>query len=656
LGGFSVAGLAGTEFQYAHNLRIGTNSKMLGLFRMETRNQASAGESSSSLPTGEEELRILNQQLQQQADQLRSLNRELVDREQRLRLSIEVGRVGVWVWDTTGSVHTLDWSQRLKEIFGLSPDAEVTRELFLECVHPEDRERVDWAIMQSLSGVNAGFYNIEYRIIHPGDNSLRWVTAQGQAFFDAAGQSIRFIGAVVDISDRKQVEEFTSRLNLELETRISNRTKDLEEINQSLQTEVQERINLESKLRESQRVVRGQVETLIEILNSLSTELNPDRFLQHVLCTIAKQMGGQSVSVLSRNNDDTLTLEAVFEENQLHAPEENGTFPTHDQSLWAEAMRTGTDCLVTELDRDPIWFRFVNRPRSEGVPRLNDRTAPFVVDMHKRLKAQGVVLSLAIPMVTSGRVSGFIGIRFTKRREFPPEEIDLSRALAHQTALAIQLMRLSHESQQTAVMAERNRMARDIHDTLAQGFTGIIAQLQAAKGATQLADAAAHIERAEDLARSSLGEARRSVRALRPRSLHEATLCEALENMLRTGANDSGLRTEFLFEGEQHPIPPEWEEGLLRVVQESLTNAIKHSQARNFRATLSFEALRIRLKLVDDGRGFNPEDEHEGFGLIGMKERVEQMGGEFVIHSQPGHGAETVITLQCPALPKPTNE
>ena len=157
---------------------------------MEISDQALPGENNPFHPTGEEELRILNKQLREQADQLRALNQDLVDREARLRLSIETGRVGVWVWDATGSVHTLDWSRRLKEIFGLSADAEVTRELFLECVHAEDRERVDWAIMQALSGVNDGFYNIEYRIVHPGDNSLHWVTAQGQAFFDASGKSI----------------------------------------------------------------------------------------------------------------------------------------------------------------------------------------------------------------------------------------------------------------------------------------------------------------------------------------------------------------------------------------------------------------------------------------------------------------------------------
>jgi PAS domain S-box-containing protein len=206
---------------------------------MELRDPELSKESHSSPLSGEEDLRLLNVRLQEQTNRLHALNQELVDREQRLQLSIEVGQVGVWVWDTSGSVHILEWSQRLKQIFGLSSDAEVTREIFLNCVHPEDRERIDWAIMRSLAGVNDGVYNVEYRIIRPSDHSLHWVTAQGQAFFDAAGQSIRFIGAVVDISDRKQVEEFTARLNLELESKVADRTK--------------ERMHLEGRLRQSER-------------------------------------------------------------------------------------------------------------------------------------------------------------------------------------------------------------------------------------------------------------------------------------------------------------------------------------------------------------------------------------------------------------------
>ena len=740
---------------------------------MEISDQALAGENNPSHPTGEQELRLLNKQLREQADQLRALNQDLVDREARLRLSIETGRVGVWVWDATGSVHTLDWSRRLKEIFGLSADAEVTRELFLECVHAEDRERVDWAIMQSLSGVNDGFYNIEYRIVHPGDNSLHWVTAQGQAFFDASGKSIRFIGAVVDISDRKQVEEFTARLNLELEYRIADRTKDLEQINRSLSTEVQRRVDLEERLRQSERhlkvaqhlsltgsfswfastgkivwseetyriygydtsieptmelarkrihpddlqifderaknapnegkdfsfhhrllmpdgkvkhvkiitrhiaedlgqsvfvgaimdvteqkkveealrasehVARGQAETLKETLNSISTELDPDKFLQHVLCTIGKQMGGQSVTVWNRDDDDSLTLAVTFKENQLHVPARKTTYSTQDQPLWAEAFRTGTDCVLTEFT-EPIRMRLINRPDSEWVPRINDMTLPSVRAEHSRLAALGVSTSLAIPMLTSGRVAGFIGIGFTKKREFQPEEIDLSRALAHQAMLTMQLVRLSRESQQAAVMAERNRMARDIHDTLAQGLTGVIVQLEAAEDAQaqNLAkDAAAHIERAGELARESLQEARRSVYALRPLLLAGKNLCAAMEELIRKMVTGTSLRTEFTAQGEPPPLPQEWEENLLRVGQEVLTNTLRHARANRFKAHLVFDPQAIRLELRDDGCGFDPASRHDGFGLLGIKERVETMGGELTVQSAPENGTDIFVVL-----------
>jgi signal transduction histidine kinase len=126
--------------------------------------------------------------------------------------------------------------------------------------------------------------------------------------------------------------------------------------------------------------------------------------------------------------------------------------------------------------------------------------------MIKRLSASGIITTLCVPLCVAGNVTGLISIRFKQSRTFQREEIELTRALSHQAMLAIQLMRLSQQSRQAAVMAERNRMARDIHDTLAQGFTGVIMQLEAAKGATtqgDLAEAANHIERANKLARLS---------------------------------------------------------------------------------------------------------------------------------------------------------
>src|SRR5437867_9696754 len=182
--------------------------------------------------------------------------------------------------------------------------------------------------------------------------------------------------------------------------------------------------------------------------------------------------------------------------------------PMEEFRPWTEVFRTGKASVIEDI-------------RTGHPFPLRDRLLPL-----------GIITVLLVPMFVTGRLEGAIGIRFTQKRTFRAEEIELAQALASQAMLAMQLSSLHAQNRQTAVMAERNRMARDIHDTLAQGFTGVIMQLEAAKGATthgDVAEAANRIERASELARSSLGEARRSVRALRPRSLHGGKLFVALD-------------------------------------------------------------------------------------------------------------------------------
>ena len=183
-------------------------------------------------------------------------------------------------------------------------------------------------------------------------------------------------------------------------------------------------------------------------------------------------------------------------------------------------------------------------------------------------------------------------------------------------------------------------------------------QLEAVKGSiaqNDLAEATDRVERAGDLARVGLGEARRSVLALRPGSLQDTTLCVALDDLLKRMTNGSGLQAEFHLEGDEPAMPAEWEEGLLRIAQESLTNTIKHAKAKNFRATLTIGAKEIQFCLVDDGAGFDLHAEHEGFGLLGMKERVDQMGGQFTLRSMPGQGTEIQVILNNSAKQKRDN-
>jgi PAS domain S-box-containing protein len=201
-----------------------------------------------------------------------------------------------------------------------------------------------------------------------------------------------------------------------------------------------------------------------------------------------------------------------------------------------------------------------------------------------------------------------------------------------------------------SIIEERNRMAREIHDTLAQAFTGILAQVGAAKQvltddveATQ-----AHLDLIEELARTGLVEARRSVVALRPQLLEEGSLQTALHRLIaqiRAAAMDTTLYYEI--EGAVYPLPTEIESNLLRMGQEALTNAIRHANADEIRVELVYDRDRFCLRVKDNGQGFGVGSipASEGFGLLGMSERAERIGAQLTIRSQPGQGTEIIVTV-----------
>jgi len=245
-------------------------------------------------------------------------------------------------------------------------------------------------------------------------------------------------------------------------------------------------------------------------------------------------------------------------------------------------------------------------------------------------------------------VKGFIGIRHGERPPYRPEEIELAQALAHQAMFATQLNEFADQSRRAAVLEERNRMARDIHDTLAQGLTGVIVQLQAAEDATSKGYKEAaqnHLENARHLARHGLNEARRSVRALRPQALEDATFLEAFKSLTKNAAVGTPLQTEFQVRGKMRELPPLAQENLLHIGQEALTNTLKYAHATRFETRLNFNAKEVRLELQDNGNGFKTNGRHEGFGLTGMRERVEQMGGSLTIASTRGKGTKIVVVL-----------
>jgi PAS domain S-box-containing protein len=392
-----------------------------------------------------------------------------------------------------------------------------------------------------------------------------------------------------------------------------------------------ERKRAAEALQASELVARGQVDALTRTLDALAMESAPDGLVEHVLRTITDELKARSSSVWKRDEASGLvSFEFALEDGKLVSKFNSRlaaispALPVQDIWPWPEVFQTGKPSLLEDIREGPIF--------------------PW----RDHLLAQGVVSILIVPMLIAGRVDGVIGIRFTQKRTFRAEEMELAQALANQAMLAMQLTRLSVQSRRSAVMAERNRMARDVHDTLAQGFTGVIVQLEAAADATSKGlarEAGDHVDRAGELARESLREARRSVQALRPQSLEENDLCEALDSLIKKTTTGTSLQAEFVLNGQPRPLPPEWEENLLRIGQEVLTNVLRHAQASHFNAQLAFTPDDVLLNLRDDGCGFDLERRQDGFGLLGIRERVEGMGGQLAIQSAPGTGTEISIVL-----------
>ncbi len=269
--------------------------------------------------------------------------------------------------------------------------------------------------------------------------------------------------------------------------------------------------------------------------------------------------------------------------------------------------------------------------------------------MRSTLGRRGVRGVLIVPMLRHGSLRGFLGVGSAQPRDFQGHDVDLLTLLADYSIIAIGRSESLQRERDITRAEERNRMAREIHDTLAQGFTGIILQLEAAEQVLhdEPETAQTHLDRARTLARDSLQEARRSVWNLLPGPLERNTLDSAIFQEVQSLGTEGEAEVGFTATGEPYPLAVEAQTCLLRVTQEALGNIRKHAQARHVDVTLAWEQAGVSLTIRDDGRGFDPaalrgpSSSGGGFGLISMRERCQLANGVFTLESAPGDG--TVI-------------
>lgn len=396
----------------------------------------------------------------------------------------------------------------------------------------------------------------------------------------------------------------------------------LEEREQAAHDRAAELANANSVLQESLAVLASQPEL--------------DRFLEHVLAAIAEPLHAHScVLLLLDEASGSIRLHLSYREGVIQTAEEL------DASSIARSLEAsrGDPAFRAEFE-SPVSHVYVDVSSTDRLPE----------GIRQSLVAIGARSAISIPVLVGERLLGRFAVRFDHQHEPLPGELELLQALAHQVALALHLASLGDRGRKSAVLEERNRMARDIHDTLAQGFTGVIIQLEAATDALvrrRSKETRGHIQSAVDLARQSLAEARRSVHALKTLALENADLRTAFEGLFNRMTAGTGIRAHVSVAGVARPLPADWEEHLFHIGREALTNAIRHAHPKKFVATLSYEQARVTLALRDDGSGFDPATAaHRGIGLIGMHERAAAIGARMQLHSEAGKGTEIVLTLE----------
>jgi signal transduction histidine kinase len=362
-----------------------------------------------------------------------------------------------------------------------------------------------------------------------------------------------------------------------------------------------------------------------ESLHEILTLLNSNRALEDILdaivaqtCRLLDTAGGAIYRLHSQ--EQHLSIQASCGLEVGEAPQR---LPA-DRSLLGQAVYT----------RRPIY--------------VSDTAAPSYIDQPPEVQLPYRAL-LAVPLIVKDDVYGAIALYYYEPRAFADEDLKLATALSDQAALAIENARLVAAVQEKAVLEERQRLARDLHDSVTQALYGVTLHAEAAARLLTLGDLATtaqYLRELQETAQDALAEMRLLLFELRPPALEQVGLVAALQARLDTVEGRANLQTHLSVEGKID-LPAPIEQALYRIAQEALNNVLKHARARHIAAWLRQTHSGVTMEIADDGIGFDPAVARVagGLGLRGMAERVDQLGGRLTVRSAPENGTQLRVEI-----------
>ncbi len=461
------------------------------------------------------------------------------------------------------------------------------------------------------------------------------VTCSGVAGFEGIGTKTKaivpifvageFIG-VVGFDNTRQLRAIDSAELAALENAAGvigaalHRQRLIDDMRREREHAAEERV---AELAKANAVIRGNLERL-------ASEPDLHSFLKHVLLEATRQFGAASGAVVvSKDSLQEWRIAAHVRDGHAEEPPYPISVPMNGSSFGDRFTQpTEPMYLDVESQAEEFW---------PGMLAFN--------------RQEGYAGSVVYPLVFGSRNVGFLILRF-RRNADEVQRSELLVALAQQATLAVQLTRLAYQAKEAAVLVERARIGQEIHDGLAQAFTGILMQLGAVEEFPSCkkknSGLALTLTRIRDLAREGLAEARRSVMALRLDQTRRAGLELALRQLAERSTVPGGVTCSFEGGGVTTGLKPEHEHELLRIAQEAVSNAVRHARPNQIRITMADEAAHWVLSVEDDGRGMEQRPEYyarEGFGLTSMRQRASAIGGEWQIESQRGAGTRVSVRL-----------
>jgi signal transduction histidine kinase len=402
------------------------------------------------------------------------------------------------------------------------------------------------------------------------------------------------------------------------------RVQQLEARIHELEKQLAERTDALAALNETEQRRSEQFRLITEVSHRFTSTLELNEVMQQVVRLIQQSFGYYHVAIGMIEGDEVVYRVGagiLWDDPQFQFKPARLKVGKEGLSGWVAA--TGESLLIPDVSLEPryVWMQG-SQTRSE----------------------------LIVPISAKGNIIGVLDIQSDRLDQFDQIDLELMRSLANQAGVAIENARLYEQAKQVAVLEERNRLARELHDSVTQTLYGITLYAQAAVGQLALGNleqVAENLREIQDTSQEILAEMRLLIYELRPPVLERVGLVGALQARLSAVEGRAGLKTTLKSDLAGR-LPAAIEEGLYRIAQEALNNVLKHAHALTITVSLSQSDKLVTMEIADDGVGFEPErvKGQGGMGLPAMQERTAALGGRLAISSKPGEGARVVMEVQ----------